>query len=72
MVLNQMTIDIHIWRDRWWSLAGSVAKGTDLGLAVRLLPLFGSRTVLLLSSVFVSLPRGIALLAILEHLVLMS
>ena len=49
-----------------------MATGSDLGLAVRLLPLFGSRTLLLLSSLFVSLPSGIALLAVLEHLILMS
>ena len=53
-------------------LSGSVAIGSDPGLAVRLLPLFGSRTPLLLSSLFVSSPRGIDLLAALEHLVLMS
>ena len=51
---------------------GSVVTGSDLGLAVHLLPLFGSRTLLLLSSLFVSSPRGIALLAALEHPVYMS
>ena len=46
---------------------GRVSTGSDLGIAVSLLPLFGSRMLLLLSSLFVSLPRGIALLAVLEH-----
>ena len=49
-----------------------MTTGSDPGLAVSLLPLFGSRTLLFLSSLFVSLPLGIALLAALKHLVLMS
>ena len=59
MVLNQLTIDkeyafIHIWRDRWCLLAGGVATGSELGLAVHLLPVLGSRTLLLLSSLLLS------------------
>ena len=49
-----------------------MATGSELGPAVRLLQLFGSRTLLLLSFLFSSLPFGIALLAVLEHLTLMS
>ena len=47
-----------------------MVTGSDLGLAVRFSPLFGSRTLLLLSSLFISSPRGIAFLAALEYPVL--
>ena len=73
MVLNQLTIDkdihtfIHIWCDSWCLLAGGVATGSELSLAVRLLLVLGSRTLLLSS-----LSRGIALLAGLVHHILMS
>ena len=49
-----------------------MATGSELGLAVHLLPVLGSRTLLLLSSLFSSSPRGITLLAVLEHHILMS
>ena len=77
MVHNQLTIDkdIHSFifqLDSWCSLAGVVATGSELGLAVHRLLLLGRRTRLLLSSLSSSLPRGITLLAGLEHLILMS
>ena len=46
-----------------------LCKGSELGLTAYLLR--GGMTLLLLSSLFVSLPRGIALLAGLEYLSLM-
>ena len=49
-----------------------MATGSELGLDVRRLPLLGSRTLLLLSSLSSSSPHGIALLAGLEYCVLMS
>ena len=77
MVLNKLTIDKDIHSFIFGLTVGGCLlvawlQEVILGLAVRLLPLFGSRMLLLLSSLSVSSPRGIAFLAVLEHLVLMS
>ena len=53
-------------------LAGSASTGSELGIAVRLLPLFNSRKLLLLSSLSSSSSHGTALSAGLEYCVLMS
>ena len=54
------------------AVIGMLVIYSEMSLDVRCLPVFGYGMLLLLSSLFFSLLRGIALLATLEHLVLMS
>ena len=64
MALNQLTIDkdIHLFVfDVTIGVCLLVATASELGLAARLLPVPGSRTLLLLSSLFSSSSRGITL-----------